>query len=69
VLRCQFERLRQKKTQDDIAHITGITQSDISAIERRRLNPTPKELEALSGALGVPADCLLEEVVPVEQSK
>ena len=69
MLRCQVRRLDLKKTQYDIERETGIRQSDVSAIERGRVNPTPEELQALSLALGLPVEKLLEEVIFVEQTK
>lgn len=45
--RCQVERLQRKWTQDGLARQTKITQSNISAIGRRRIHPTRKELDAL----------------------
>jgi transcriptional regulator with XRE-family HTH domain len=67
VLRCHFERLKRNLTQDDVARGTRIIQSDISAIERGRLNPTLGDLEALSTFFGLPAEALLKEVVPAEE--
>jgi transcriptional regulator with XRE-family HTH domain len=63
LLRLKFERIARNLSQNDLANQTGLKQSDISSIERRRLNPTPMELAKLANALLVnPPDVLMTEV-------
>jgi len=52
-LAAQLLELRRERelTQKELAHISGIPQSEISRIERGVANPTKATLEALGGAL------------------
>ena len=63
MLRCYFERLERGWNQQDAARASGIPQTTISAIERRRVVPTIDELDALARAFGItPASALLKDV-------
>lgn len=61
--RITFERVNRKWNQRELARKTGVHSTYICCFESGRMNPTPKELEKLSAALGVPGDRLFEEVV------
>ena len=62
-LRLKFERIRRHLSQDQLGRKTGIRQSDISAMERGRLNPTEDELARLANALLInPPSVLLKEI-------
>jgi ribosome-binding protein aMBF1 (putative translation factor) len=45
-------RLHAGLTQEQLANRSGIHQSEISKIERGRINPTKETLDALAAALG-----------------
>lgn len=45
-------RLQAGLTQEQLAHRSGIHQSEISKVERGRINPTKETLDALAAALG-----------------
>ena len=63
VLRIHAERLRRGWTQTDLAYrARGLSPADISRIENGWLVPYPRQREALSKALEIAADRLLEEV-------
>jgi transcriptional regulator with XRE-family HTH domain len=62
-LLAKSERLRRGLTQEQVATLTHLPQSTISAIERGRVNPSSAEVEALGRAFGVsPASVLLKPV-------
>jgi transcriptional regulator with XRE-family HTH domain len=54
--RCLFERLRQDRTQRDVARSAKIHQPVYSHIERGRVNPTSAELQQIAVALGWSGD-------------
>jgi transcriptional regulator with XRE-family HTH domain len=63
MLRIHAERLRRGWTQTALAYHAGkLSPADISRIENGWLRPYPRQLNALSEALNVPADQLLDEV-------
>lgn len=53
-------RKNQRMTQEDLARATGISQSDISRIERGWVPPEELQ-EVIAKALGVPRDVLFEK--------
>lgn len=69
-LRIRFERQRRHWTQAALGEMAercglhrALTQSEISAIEHGRLNPTDRELTALARILGVDRpEALLEPI-------
>ena len=63
MLRIHAERLRRGWTQTDLAYrARGLSPADISRIENGWLVPYPRQREALSKALEIATDRLLEEV-------
>jgi predicted transcriptional regulator len=64
VLRVKLLRVTQERTQTDLGEAAGVSQTFITAVEHKRINPRPKEVMALARALrfeGDPAK-LLDEV-------
>lgn len=53
-------RLAAGLTQQQLAELSGISQADISRIERGQSNPTAETLEALAGPLGLTIDLVPE---------
>lgn len=51
-------------TQRSLAETIGCTSQHISAIERGAKTPTLETFTAIASALGVPADVLLQDVLP-----
>ena len=51
-------------TQRDLANVIGCTSQHISAIERGAKTPTLETFVAIAAALRVPADVLLQDVLP-----
>lgn len=51
-------------TQRDLANAIGCTPQHISAIERGAKTPTLETFVAIASALRVPADALLQDVLP-----
>jgi hypothetical protein len=60
----RFLRTIDGLSQADLSFRTLMRQSHISAIETKRINPTPAELQKLARALGVANPSLLLEEVP-----
>jgi transcriptional regulator with XRE-family HTH domain len=60
----EAERRRRGLTQTGLAYWANLTQSEVSQIERRRALPSPRHLERLGRALGLPVDTLMDEVPP-----
>ncbi|MEG0505478.1 MAG: helix-turn-helix transcriptional regulator [Raoultibacter sp.] len=62
--RCKLERLMHDMKQSEVARMTGMHPTSISAIENGRLRPYPGQIEKIAAALnwnGDPA-ALFEEV-------
>lgn len=53
------ERLRQGRTQEEVADVAGLTRSYLSDLERGRRNPSVHALGLLARALNVEAADLL----------
>lgn len=51
-------------TQRDLANVIGCTPQHISAIERGAKTPTLETFVAIAAALRVPADVLVQDVLP-----
>ena len=51
IIRLHYERIKRRWTQAELGRRAGIRQTDVSAIERGRLNPTDDELLRLANAL------------------
>ena len=51
-------------TQRDLANVIGCTPQHISAIERGAKTPTLETFVAIASALRVPADVLVQDVLP-----
>ena|ERR1043166_1281185 len=64
VLVLKFVRINRGLSQSDLSYRVLMRQSHISAIENRRINPTPKELAALAVALDVADPAVLLDEVP-----
>ena len=47
-----LERMRQGKTQKDVARLAGIHKNAMNGIERRRLVATPEKRRAILGVIG-----------------
>ena len=62
--RIQIAREERCLTQLDLAEKTGCTPQYISAIERGVKTPTLETFVAIANALRVPADVLLQDVMP-----
>jgi transcriptional regulator with XRE-family HTH domain len=63
-LRLKFERHKRGWSQTDLGMRANISQDDISAIERGRLNPTSAELQRLADAFRIyPPPVLMKSVV------
>lgn len=69
IFRLHLERLKRRWTQAELGRRAGIRQSDISAIERGRLNPTEDELLRLANALAItPPSVLMKETVLADEA-
>ena len=62
--RIQIAREERGKTQRELAIAVGCTPQHISAIERGVKTPTLETFIAIAAALQVPADVLLQDVLP-----
>jgi transcriptional regulator with XRE-family HTH domain len=62
--RIQIAREECIMTQRDLAEAIGCTPQHISAIERGAKTPTLETFVAIASALRVPADALLQDVLP-----
>ena len=62
--RIQIAREEQRMTQLELAEKIGCTSQHISAIERGAKTPTLETFVAIAAALRVPADVLLQDVLP-----
>lgn len=62
--RIQIAREERCITQQDLANIVGCTPQHISAIERGAKTPTLETFTRIAAALRVPADVLLQDVLP-----
>ena len=60
--RLKFQRRQMGFTQTVLAFYSGLTQGDVSLIERRLLTPTAEQVQRLSDAVGVPPDELFDDV-------
>jgi len=63
----EFARRRKHWSQQQLAALVRLTQSNISAIERGVLLPTPEERERLARALDVDPASLLAPVAAVPE--
>ena len=62
--RIQIAREERSMTQRDLANVIGCTPQHISAIERGAKTPTLETFVAIAAVLRVPADVLLQDVLP-----
>ena len=62
--RIQIAREERCMTQRELAEVIGCTPQHISAIERGVKSPTLETFVAIANALRVPADVLLQDVLP-----
>ena len=62
--RIQIAREERCITQRELAEVIGCTPQHISAIERGVKSPTLETFVAIANALRVPADVLLQDVLP-----
>ena len=62
--RIQIAREERSMTQRDLANVISCTPQHISAIERGAKTPTLETFVAIASALRVPADVLLQDVLP-----
>ena len=62
--RIQIAREERTMTQRDLAETIGCTPQHISAIERGAKTPTLETFVAIANALRIPADVLLQDVMP-----
>lgn len=62
--RIQIDREERCMTQRELAEAVGCTPQHISAIERGVKTPTLETFVAIANALRVPADVLLQDVLP-----
>lgn len=62
--RIQIAREERCMTQRELAEAVGCTPQHISAIERGAKTPTLETFVAIAAALRVPADVLLQDVLP-----
>ena len=62
--RIQIAREERSMTQRDLAGVIGCTPQHISAIERGVKIPTLETFVAIASALRVPADVLVQDVLP-----
>lgn len=62
--RIQIAREERSMTQRDLANAIGCTPQHISAIERGAKTPTMETFVAIASTLRVPADVLLQDVLP-----
>ena len=62
--RIQIAREERCMTQRELAEAVGCTPQHISAIERGVKSPTLETFVAIANALRVPADVLLQDVLP-----
>ncbi|MBI3941255.1 MAG: helix-turn-helix transcriptional regulator [Acidobacteria bacterium] len=53
-------RLESKRTQRDVARLTGLAVSYLSRLENDRLNPSLRSLTTIANALGIPLASLLD---------
>jgi len=58
----QVQRKAWGMTQEKLAHVVGITQGTISKLESGELDPTVRDLYALSHILNIPSDTLVRSV-------
>jgi transcriptional regulator with XRE-family HTH domain len=63
--RLKYERKQRRQSQYTLGKVVGLPQPALSQIERGILIPTRAQLERIAGALAVPPDELLKEVVIV----
>ncbi len=63
-------RLQAHKTQEEIAHLLGISYQAYAHYEKNRRDPSPEQLLRLSDFYGVTVDYLLEhnEITPKEKA-
>ena len=47
-----LERMKQGRTQKDVARLAGIHKNAMNGIERRRLVATPEKRQAILGVIG-----------------
>jgi transcriptional regulator with XRE-family HTH domain len=57
------ERIKQRLTQEEVAHAAGLALNYVSELERARRNPSLFTIFRLAEALGVSADALIRRVV------
>jgi DNA-binding XRE family transcriptional regulator len=69
VLRLTFERHRQKLSQQTVAQRADLAQTIVSAIERGRVNPTSRELDAIARVLGVADPAVLLHPVQIQEEE
>lgn len=62
--RIQIAREERSMTQRDLANVIGCTPQHISAIERGIKTPTLETFVVIAAVLRVPADVLLQDVLP-----
>lgn len=62
--RIQIAREERSMTQRDLANVIGCTPQHISAIERGVKTPTLETFVVIAAVLRVPADVLLQDVLP-----
>ena len=62
--RIQIAREERNMTQRDLADAIGCTPQHISALERGVKTPTLETFVAIASVLNVPADVLLQDVLP-----
>jgi transcriptional regulator with XRE-family HTH domain len=62
MFRCKYQRIVLELSQAQVAALVKMRQADISRIETGRLNPTPRELAALSKVLHCPPDRLMDHI-------
>ena len=62
--RIQIAREERSMTQRDLANVIGCTPQHISAIERGAKTPTLETFVAIASTLRVPADVLLQDILP-----
>lgn len=62
--RIQIAREERSMTQRNLANAIGCTPQHISAIERGAKTPTMETFVAIASTLRVPADVLLQDVLP-----
>lgn len=69
MLRLQYERVRRRKSQWNVAVLANVNQTPLSRWERGVATPSDEELRRLAAVFGVdPPSALLEEVEAVEHA-